>query len=328
MQEYTLADFLATLDETGRSVAEAIHNHIDSHYPEYKPFDIRPNNKTLNEWTLNFRKKPKVGKALCTLYSNDSKLSMRVVFLGFMDLELLLRQNEFNEKIRRFMLLDICKKCKSKCDYEYRKYFYVHGRLIASSRPYCASKEYTTEYAEINDISKDDINDILHLIDLQTKHMTQDPREIRGSGYLETSRKRCGEIETISLDRTELDIDNFEQSDYADPKKLDKYASIYHLTPMGEHDGLWYYHDDIAVCGEKGDDYCHTTVPEGRYASVTINDPFTFSAWRVWSYIAKWVYENNTDIHPVNLGGTSAPYFVRFYRQDGSQYMSVYVPIE
>ena len=51
--------------------------------------------------------------------------------------------------------------------------------------------------------------------------MTQDPRDIRGSGYLEASRERCGDVEIITLEETELDIDDFEKSDYvnADTKK-------------------------------------------------------------------------------------------------------------
>ena len=38
MKEYTYADFLNTLDDTGRRVTEAVHNHIVSHYRKYKPF--------------------------------------------------------------------------------------------------------------------------------------------------------------------------------------------------------------------------------------------------------------------------------------------------
>jgi hypothetical protein len=234
MQEYTYSDFLNTLDDTGRYVVEAVHDHIAGRYPEYKPFDIRPNNKALNEWTLNFRKKPKVGKALCSLYSSDGRLSMRVVFLGFMKNEALLRQDEFGNAVRRYITSDLCERCRAVCDYEYRQYYCAKGQLIASSKPGCAKQEYSTEYAEIDNISKDDIGDILHLIDLQLKHMTQDPRDIRGSGYLETSRKRCGEVEIITLEKTELDIDEFDKSDYvnSDTKKLDRYAAVYYLTPM------------------------------------------------------------------------------------------------
>jgi hypothetical protein len=329
VNEYKYKDFIATLDDTGQHVSKTIYDHIANHYPEYKPFDIRPTNKTFKEWAMNFRIKPKVGKALCTLYSVNGKLSMRVVFLGFMLNELLLKQNEFNDKIRRFILLDICKSCKNKCDYyQFRQHYYINNKLMVSKKMNCESREYSTEYAEIDNIDEDDINDIIHLIDLQTKHMTKDPREIRGNDYAETSKKRCGKIKIIELEQIDLDIDDFEQSDYADSKKLDKYATVYYLTPMGVYDGLWYYHNDKAVCGISGEEYCHTTVPEGRYASVTISEPFTFSAWRTWNYVAEWMRNNDVNIRQVDLGGMNVPYFIKFNKQRSSEYMAIYVPIE
>ena len=69
MPEYTYADFLATLGDMERRVAEAIHVHITGCCSEYKPFNIRPTNSTLQIWSLNYRKKPEFGKALCSLYS-------------------------------------------------------------------------------------------------------------------------------------------------------------------------------------------------------------------------------------------------------------------
>lgn len=327
MPEYTYTDFFNTIDEVGRCVLEAVHEHITNCYPEYKPYDIKPNNKTLNEWTMNYRKKPKVGKSLCSFYSSSGQLSMRTVFLGFMKNESLLRQNMYGETVRQYILHDLCKKCKAHCDYEYRQYYYANCEFMASSRPHCAKQEYTTEYAEMNRISKDDIDDILQLIDLQSKHMTQDPRETKGGNYMEESCMRCGNVEMVPLERTELDIDHFEKSDYANIKKLDKYATVYYLTPMGEHEGLWYYHDSNAICGMETDAYCYTVIPEGRYASVTINDPFSFSVRRVWDYIAKSLWESNENIRPVSINEENVPFFVKFYRQGNNEHMTMYVPI-
>ncbi|MDD4690328.1 MAG: hypothetical protein PHE51_11370 [Eubacteriales bacterium] len=56
MYDYTYSDFLNTLDETEKIVLNDINEHILTYYPTYKPVDIRPNNKSHNEWTLNYRK--------------------------------------------------------------------------------------------------------------------------------------------------------------------------------------------------------------------------------------------------------------------------------
>lgn len=92
--------------------------------------------------------------------------------------------------------------------------------------------------------------------------------------------------------------------------------------------GFGFYHDVKFVCGEVGNNYCHTKIMKGRYASVTINDPFSFSAWHVWNYIAGWMRENDVNIRLINLSGAGVPFFVKYNRQAGSEYMSVYVPIE
>lgn len=328
MQAYGFSDFLAALDDTGRHAAEALHQHILQEHPAYRPFDIKPVNKTRREWKLNFRKKPAVGKALCTLYAIDGALSMRVVFLGFMHNEVLLRLGEFGEKTRRYLLQDICKSCKSGCEYEWRQHYYVHDQFVASARPDCASKEYITEYPLIQDIAEDDIADLLRLIDLQARHMTQDPRDIRGNGYAETNRRRCGDVSVITLERMDLSLDDFAVSDYADPKKLDRYTVVYHLTPMGARDGLWFYQDDRAICGAGGEAYAHTAVPGGSYATVTVTDPMTFSAWRTWNHVAEWMRRKQMVVRRTRLGGVDVPCFVRLYRQDGAEHMTVYVPVE
>ena len=344
MQEYAFDNFFNSLDESGRYAADAIRGYIAARHPEYKPVDVRPDNRALSEWTLNFRKKPKTGKALCTLYSRNGRLSARIVFLGFMKYETLLRINEFKGAARKYILLDLCIRCRTECEYDYRSYYYTQSKLHASSIPNCLMRGYDTEYAEIVDITKDDIPGIMKLIDFQSRHMTQDPRDIRGGGYMEANRMRCGVVEVVSLDCIKPDISNFNKSDYANEKKLNKYAAVYYLTAMGARDGLWFYHNGgvlrggpAANCGgavnpvERG-----AMVPEGRYATVTIYDPMSFSARRVWEYIAKWLWENNVEIRAVDYdnacGSYSAynsfvAYFVKFYRIDDVEYMSMYVPV-
>ena len=335
MQEYTYDDFINTLDDTGKRVADTIHDHITSHYPEYKPFNIRPMNSTLNKWQMNFRKKPEFGKAFCSLYSVDGKLSMRVIGSGFMNYELFLRQDGFGEKIRNYFFSGgFCDNCEKKCFQEYREYWYINGELLVTG---CKRNETAKayigvidDYAAINNVNDNDIKDLRYLLDIQAKHIVKpkNTKEIRGNGYFATSQKRCGDVNVITLEQTKLDIDDFEISDYCNAKRLDKYIAEYNLTPMGAYDGFWFYHDQKAVCGENGNDYSHTAIPQGCYATVTVNDPFSFSAWRVWTYIAGWVRVNDNTIRPVNINGADIPFFVKFYRQNNGEYMSVYVPIE
>jgi len=337
MQEYTFNDFLAALDDTGKHMAKAVRDHIAGNYPEYKPFNVKPMNSALSKWQMNFRKKPEFGKAFCSLYSVDGKLSIRVVGSGFMNYELLLRQNEFDNKVRDSFLYGFCKNCGKKCSFIWREYWYINGDFTASSRWGCEFSRKPAEYigviddyGAINDVNEDDISDLLHLLDIQAKHISKpkNSKEIRGGGYAETSKQRCGDVHVITLEQAEPDIDDFETSDYGNMKRLDKYAAEYNLTPMGAFDGLWFYHDVKAVCGETGNDYSHTKIPKGKYASATFCDPFTFSAWRVWTYIAGWMRENGAVIRPVDIDGASVPYLTKFYRQGGGEYMSVYVPIE
>jgi hypothetical protein len=80
MIEYTYDDFLATLDEADKHFLNAINEYISYYYPDYKSYDIRPKNKLNKEWIINYRKKPKVGKPLCNVYSIDGKLSIQFVF--------------------------------------------------------------------------------------------------------------------------------------------------------------------------------------------------------------------------------------------------------
>jgi len=332
MQEYI--DFLNTLDEKGRRVAAVVHDHIADRYPEYKPFNIRPMNNAQNKWQMNFRKKPEFGKAFCSLYSLDGKLSIRVVGSGFMNYELFLRQNEFGDKVRNYFFAGgFCENCGKKCFQEYREYWYINGELLATGcKKNETAKEYVgviDDYAAINNVGEGDIQDLLYLLDIQAKHISKpkNPKEIRGNGYAETSKNRCGNVTVITLEETKLDIYEFEISDYCAAKRLDKYTAEYSLTPMGVSDeGIWFYHDQKAVCGENGNDYNYTTFPEGRYAAVTVDDPLSFSAWRVWTYIAGWIRENGAEIRPVNIG--NVPYFAKFYRKGVGEYMSVYVPMK
>jgi hypothetical protein len=338
MQEYSYNDFITTLSNSEKIAANVVYDYIVNHCPEYKPFNIKPLNRTSTKWQVNFRKKPEFGKAFCSLYSVDGKLSIRVIGSGSMNYELFLRQNEFGDKVRGYIFYNgFCEKCSKTCRSQwhnsFREYWYINGELLVSGcKKNVKSAEYTgiiDDYPAIHNVTEGDIKDLLYLLAIQARHINKpkNAKEIRGAGYAETSKKRCGDVAVAPMEHTELDIDDFEASDYCNTKRLDKYANEYSLTPMGVSDGLWFFHDTKAVCGETGNDYSHTMIPKGQYASVVINDPFSYSAWGAWTYIAGWMRENNVNIRQLDFSETGAPYLAKFYKQSGSEYMAVFVPI-
>lgn len=332
MIKYTYDDFLATLEEADKHFLNAINEYISCYYPDYKSYDIRPKNKLNKEWTINYRKKPKVGKPICNVYSIDRKLSIQFVFLTSKMHEVLLRQEEFSGKMRHNILKQsLCVANLSCRTYgnqigangcAWRQYFWIKHRLIMTC-PY--------PYIHISDIIDGDLSDLQKLIDLQMKHMTQDAKDIKGNGYVEINKARCGEVKILSRGQIDVDIDTFNISDYCmNPKRLEKYASLYNLVPMGEDDGIWFYQSDEAVCGIdcSKSEFCFTRIPQGRYATVTVDNPMTFSLCRTWNYICKWAQENLENINEIELDGVKATCLVKFYMEYGKEYMTMHVPIK
>lgn len=328
MQAYTYHDFLNTLDDTGRGVTEAIYQHITQNHPEYQPYGILPGDKAKKEWSLHFRKSPKHGKPLCSLFSSDGALSVRFIFYSPMANEVLLRQNEFGEKIRTEILRACaCRGCGYFGDKEFcwcQHHYYINSKLLYS----CNCAWFTVDNIKEGDLSENDIRDLLYLSDLQSKHMSKNAKESRGANYDEENLLRSGAISVIKLKRAELDIDVFDPADYADIKRLDQYAMNYHFTPMGASNGLWYYFDDKAVCGMPIEDYKFTIIPEGNYAKITVSNPFTFSAVRAWDYICLWMRKKNMLVNSVDIGGLKTHTLVKFFKQGANQMMEMYVPVK
>ena len=164
MPDDTYHSLLDTLDETGKSIFNEIHETISTRYPEYKPVDVKPTDPSKRDWTLAYRKKPKVGKAVCVLQSIDGKLVLRISFLTAMVREVLYRKNEFSKKIKNTVLRQtVCvvnRSCRcygGKTPCPYRQYFWVDGRQIMAC-PY--------PWITFNDLSVDDVADIRLLIDM------------------------------------------------------------------------------------------------------------------------------------------------------------------
>ena len=293
--EYTYTDFHENLDDVGKRIAETLRNHIAENHAEYKPYGISPK-------SLHFRKYAKHGKPLCSLFSNNGSLSVRFMLYSSAVHEVLIRQNEFGERVRKG-LVQACK-CKG-CGYYgdpsncwCQHHYFINNELLYG----CNTSWYTIE--NIND---DDICDLLYLADLQSKHMSHNARDSRGAGYNEDNISHCGEVKIVRLEQIELNIDDFESAD----KRIDKYTNDYNFTPMGEHGGLWYYFDKNAAC---------TTIPDGFYAMITVSDPLKFSAERAWDYICLWIRQNDKTI-------TSANKLIKFFKHGGNQFMEMYVPI-
>jgi len=81
MQVYSYTDFLKTLDDAGKRIAEVMQNHITKNHTGYNAYGIAPKNKTKKEWSLHFRKSPKHGKPLCSLFSDNGILSVRFMII-------------------------------------------------------------------------------------------------------------------------------------------------------------------------------------------------------------------------------------------------------
>ena len=294
--EYTYSNFYDSLDDVGKHIAETLRNHIAENHTDYKPYGISPK-------SLHFRKYAKHGKPLCSLFSNNDVLSIRFMLYSSAVHEVLLRQNEFGERVRS----EIVQACKCKgCGYYgdpnncwLQHHYFINNELMYG----CNTAWYTIE-----NITDSDIGDLLHLSDLQSKHMTHNARDSRGAGYSEDNISRCGEIKIVKLEQIILDIDDFEPAD----KRITKYTTDYNFTPMGASDGLWFYFDESAAC---------TTIPDGFYAMITVSEPLKFSAERAWDYICLWIRQNGKTI-------TSANTLIKFFKQSENQFMEMYVPIK
>jgi len=330
MQEYSYNDFLNSLNSAGQLVLTAINEHINLSCPQYKPFDIKPTDKAEKEWRLFFRKKPKAGKAVCGVYSFNGKLSVRFCLLSSMTREFLLRQNEFSDKIKNTALKQIvCAVNKSCRNYggnnicEWRQFYWVNNRLITAC-PY--------PWVVLDDLNEQDIADIKRLINMQTKHMVQDSKEIKGVLYTEGNIQRCGKVKLVVLDEIALDIDAFEIGVHVKKaERLKKYSNLYNLIPMGEKDGLWFYlrSDWIYGVNSEKNEFSHDKIPNGKYAAIIAEDPFTFSFNRVWNYICEYIQSNKESVNGFILNNNeNTACFAKFFKENSKEYMAVYVPVK
>ena len=309
--DYAYADFLDTLDDAGRGVLQIIHGRIADQYPAYKPCDVRSTNKPGAAWLLSYRKRPKTGKTVCALESNGGRLTVRFSCLSSMVHELLLRQNEFSADMRKHILQQMvccvdraCRSYGGNTPCPWRQYVGSDHRLVMAC-PY--------PWLAFDWLTQDDAGDIRLLIDMQMKHMTQNAREIKGSGYTEENRKRCGDIQIITLAPMDLGAADT-------PAKLEKYARLYQLVPMGANGGLWFYRGAPA--------HGLTQVPGGKYAAVTITEPMAFSLNRAWNTICEWIINEKMTIREVCYGGqASAVCFTKFSWKDDADCVQVLVPL-
>ena len=317
-------DFCDTLDETERGVFHVIHEHLKIHCPAYEPLVTGPAKTSPSGWTLNYRKNSKTGKAVCTLQSLNGKLSVRVCFLSEMSRSVLQRQEEFSMKFKNCVLRQMvccaekgCRAYGGNSPCPYRQNFWVNHRLIKTC-PY--------PWILFDELTESDAADITRLLDMQITHMTQDSKEVKGGAYTAENHARCGEVRIITLEDTKLALGSLALPNYTKkPAALDKYAHLYHLTPMGAaNDGFWFMRG-----GAHEQAYAFPKIPQGRYASVTISSPTRFSANRPWNYICEWLRNEKTPIQEILLDEkTPAVYFTKFFIEDGEEYMQALVPVQ
>ena len=322
--EYTFEDLLSTLNDDSKYILKKINNYIKDNYADYRPFDIKPKNKDKLDWVCNYRKKPKTGKPICNIYSNSGILSIHFVFFTSMARETLLRIDSFNEKIRSTIRKRCrCRACRNgKYGCEWRQFFYI-GKSVFSC---CCSP-----YVHIQEITEENLSDIFLLITLQMKHMSQNPMEIKGAGYSEKNKLRCGDVNVVSLPSIKLDIVEINVNDHVNIMKFERYLKLYSLAPLGQSDGIWCFDSDEIACDKSIFDnvcYCLSEIPANNYLSVTVSDPMTFSYSRAYSYISRWALENKYKICNIIAENVTTPGFVRFYKENSDEYMSVYIPFE
>lgn len=319
--EYGFADFLTTLCERDRAIARAIAEHIERAHGAYKPCDVRPTDKTAAVWMMNFRKRPKVGKALINMTSGEGRLTVRFSLLTSMLRELFLRRAEFSPKAWRLLGeevdCELCVRIYKGC--QWRQFLHDGEKLV---RFHCYGM------ADFTDIAPEDVAELARVIDIQARHMAQDARDIKGDAYTEINRGVLRDVQTVLLEQWPLRVDDVEPAEYLrKPDRLDKYASLYHLIPMGAGEGLWYYFaDECAPGGPLSENAFRCAwVPRGEYVSITMADPIRHSFYRAWNALCEWTLSAERRIAPVDLGrGVRAPCLARFYRAGECEYMTLY----
>ena len=320
--DYNHTDFCDSLNEPERGVFDIINGYIAESCPEYRPFVKRAAKKNDADWTLHYRKKDaKTGKALCTLYSENGKLNVRVCFLSCMNREFLARQDEFSadfkNRVLRNMICCADKSCRSyggnkPCPW--RQNYWVKQRLVKTC-PY--------PWVSLSELTENDAADIVRLLDMQAKHMTQSSKEIKGSGYSEGNSEKCGAVTVTALEKIDFAASAVQLSDYVKkPSSLEKYVKDYRFTLLGANSGLWY-------CVAEGQPHPGVSIPQGQYAAVTVTEPMKFSADRVWNYICEWLTREKIAICEAGIDAqSSSVFFTRFYMENGAEYMRACVPVK
>lgn len=319
MNVYTYGDFYAGLNQCGKEVLHEIHGHITTNYPDYQPVDIKPKNNQNREWSLTYRKKPKCGKGLCSLQSTDGEVSLRFPCLTSLVSDFLQGNHNLSKKtaveVRKQMVCSVALSCRSyggNTVCPYRQYFWVDRHLIRVC-PY--------PWIQFDHPAVEQLSDIKAFIDLQIKHMAQDKKEIKGGTYEAENIERCGEVKIIAMEGNSLTA---EQPSAFHSRKLSQYIKLYHLVPIGENNGLWFYRSSVNYSNQAQG---LQKIPQGRYASITIADSLSFSLNRSWNYICKWLDDHGEKVAGVDLDSENAACLVHLYNLEQQPCMALYVPI-
>ncbi len=165
----TMEDLEKSLQPPSLHALALLRDYIGNCHISYKPVDIKLNNLSRGDWSFNYRKQPKVGKAFCGILIKDGKLTLRIVYLTEAVKAVINSRYSFGEKVRNAML----KTCKCK---------HCGGNGCGLRQVLDLGEDGSYEscvypWSYIHDVLPDDIDDIQVLLEIQSRYMKQDPKK-------------------------------------------------------------------------------------------------------------------------------------------------------
>lgn len=164
----TMMDIEKALLPSSFEALTMLRSYIANSHDSYQSVDIKLNHLSRGDWSFNYRKQPKVGKALCGVLIKDGRLSLRIVFLSEAAIEVLHSRYSFGEKVRNAMMETCkCKYCRGTgCGLKQVLDLEADGIYEACVYP----------WSYIDDVLPDDIADIQAILEIQSRYMKQDPK--------------------------------------------------------------------------------------------------------------------------------------------------------
>lgn len=164
----TMEDIRKALQPPSLLALSLLSDYIANCHSSYKPVDIKLNNLSRGDWSFNYRKQPKVGKAFCGILIKDGKLALRIVYLTEAVKEVINSRYSFGEKVRNAML-ETCK-----CNHCGGNGCGLKQVLDLGDDGSYETCVYPWSY--IQDVVPDDIDDVQAILEIQSRYIKQDPK--------------------------------------------------------------------------------------------------------------------------------------------------------